>query len=123
MNTGWRRLRREEWHSRPPDVLFADDSRIALCLSGGGFRAAFFHLGVIRFLRDIGALGMVTDVFSVSGGSIVAGHLALRWSDYCGPKIGPGISPGGDQASWWRIPKNSQFGLVFVESDSSVTRM
>ena len=26
MNTGWRKLRREEWHSRPPDVFFADDN-------------------------------------------------------------------------------------------------
>jgi predicted acylesterase/phospholipase RssA len=59
--------------------------RIALCLSGGGFRATFFHLGVIRLLRDASLLEMVTDVFSVSGGSIIAGHLARRWSDYVNP--------------------------------------
>lgn len=58
------------------------DFRFALCLSGGGFRATFFHLGVVRFLRDIGALGALTDVFGVSGGSILAGHLAVRWKDY-----------------------------------------
>src|SRR4029077_1073492 len=26
-NTGWRKLLREEWHSRPPDVFFAEHSR------------------------------------------------------------------------------------------------
>jgi predicted acylesterase/phospholipase RssA len=59
--------------------------RIALCLSGGGFRATFFHLGVIRFLRDAGMLSSVTQVFSVSGGSIIAAHLAKNWSLYSEP--------------------------------------
>lgn len=57
---------------------------IALCLSGGGLRATFFHLGVITALREAGLLGNVREVFSVSGGSITAGHLALNWSKYTG---------------------------------------
>jgi hypothetical protein len=31
-------------------------SKLGLALSGGGFRATLFHLGVVRFLRDVGAL-------------------------------------------------------------------
>jgi predicted acylesterase/phospholipase RssA len=56
--------------------------QIALCLSGGGFRATFFHLGVIKLLRDFRILEKVTDVYSVSGGSILAAHMALHWDKY-----------------------------------------
>jgi len=55
-----------------------------LALSGGGFRATLFHLGVIRYMRDAGALEMVSDIASVSGGSILAGHLVLNWDRYTG---------------------------------------
>lgn len=59
-------------------------SSIGLALSGGGFRATLYHLGVIRYLRDCGALGHVTDIAAVSGGSILAAHLALNWNRYTG---------------------------------------
>jgi beta-glucosidase-like glycosyl hydrolase/predicted acylesterase/phospholipase RssA len=55
---------------------------IVLCLSGGGFRATLFHLGVVEYLRAASALVRVSDVYSVSGGSILAAHLALNWADY-----------------------------------------
>jgi predicted acylesterase/phospholipase RssA len=55
-----------------------------LALSGGGFRATLYHLGVIRYLRDSGALEHVSDIAAVSGGSILAAHLALNWSRYTG---------------------------------------
>ena len=51
-------------------------SGLALCLSGGGYRAALFHLGVVRRLNELGALGHVSAVSGVSGGSILAGFLA-----------------------------------------------
>ncbi len=57
---------------------------IGLALSGGGFRATLYHLGVIRYLRDAGLLPLVTDIASVSGGSIVAAHLVLNWDRYVG---------------------------------------
>src|SRR3954452_20292285 len=50
----------------------------ALCLSGGGFRAALFHLGALRRLDELGVLARVDTVSSVSGGSILAAHLADR---------------------------------------------
>ncbi len=58
---------------------------IGLALSGGGFRATLFHLGLIRFLRDAGLLSNVTQLASVSGGSIIAAHLIYRWSEYTSP--------------------------------------
>lgn len=60
------------------------DPKIALCLSGGGFRATYFHLGVIAALRERGLLEKVTDIFSVSGGSIAAAHLVKEWALYTG---------------------------------------
>lgn len=59
-------------------------SKLGLALSGGGFRATLYHLGVVRFLRDAGALQNVTDIASVSGGSILAAHLVLNWERYNG---------------------------------------
>lgn len=58
------------------------NEKVALCLSGGGLRATLFHLGVVRALRDADILRSVRDVFSVSGGSILAAHMVLHWRDY-----------------------------------------
>jgi len=57
---------------------------IALCLSGGGLRATFFHLGVIKALRRRKLLSRVSNIFSVSGGSITAAHFIANWNSYCG---------------------------------------
>ncbi|ONG54021.1 patatin [Pseudoroseomonas deserti] len=53
---------------------------MALCLSGGGYRAMVFHLGVLWRLYEAGLLLRLKRVSSVSGGSITAGVLALRWN-------------------------------------------
>jgi predicted acylesterase/phospholipase RssA len=58
--------------------------KFGLALSGGGFRASLYHLGLLRFLRDAGLLSQVTHITSVSGGSIMAAHLALNWDRYTG---------------------------------------
>ncbi len=42
----------------------------SLALSGGGFRAAMFHLGVIGYLRKTARLEHITDIYAVSGGSM-----------------------------------------------------
>lgn len=52
---------------------------IALCLSGGGYRAMLFHLGSLWRLYEAGILKSVKRISSVSGGSITAGVLALNW--------------------------------------------
>src|SRR3954469_6704481 len=58
--------------------------KIGLALSGGGFRATLYHIGLVRFLRDAGLLRQVTHITSVSGGSIFAAHLVLNWDRYTG---------------------------------------
>jgi NTE family protein len=57
---------------------------LALCLSGGGFRALLFHLGALRRLNELGILSSLDSITSVSGGSIIAARLATRlrlWPD------------------------------------------
>ncbi len=49
---------------------------LALCLSGGGFRALLFHLGALRRLNELGVLAKVETLSATSGGSILAAHLA-----------------------------------------------
>src|SRR5690349_21183814 len=47
--------------------------RMALALSGGGFRATVFHLGVLARLAEENQLENVTYLSTVSGGSLCAG--------------------------------------------------
>ena len=65
-------------------VLNEDDERvepgIALCLSGGGYRAMLFHVGAIWRLNELRYLPKLDRVSSVSGGSITAGALGMNWS-------------------------------------------
>jgi predicted acylesterase/phospholipase RssA len=58
--------------------------KLGLALSGGGFRGTLYHLGVVRFLRDVGILSDITHITSVSGGSILAALLVLNWDRYNG---------------------------------------
>jgi NTE family protein len=51
---------------------------VALALSGGGYRAALFHLGALRRLNELGVLSRIDTVSAVSGGSIIAAFLADR---------------------------------------------
>lgn len=45
--------------------------RLGLCLSGGGFRAAFFHVGVLYRLAELDMLRRIEVISCVSGGAIV----------------------------------------------------
>ena len=54
---------------------------LALCLSGGGFRAAIFHLGAMLRLHEAGQLAQVHTFSAVSGGSIASAWLACRYLD------------------------------------------
>lgn len=45
--------------------------KLGLALSGGGFRASFFHIGVLARMAEIGILRRVEVISTVSGGSIV----------------------------------------------------
>ena len=56
----------------------SDKSRIGLCLSGGGFRASFFHLGTLRYLEEAGIMERVEVVSTVSGGSIIGAYYLVQ---------------------------------------------
>ncbi|MBI2160037.1 MAG: patatin-like phospholipase family protein [Candidatus Rokubacteria bacterium] len=45
--------------------------KLGLALSGGGFRASFFHLGVLARMAEWGLLRHVEALSTVSGGSIL----------------------------------------------------
>jgi NTE family protein len=70
---------------QPVRILETDDPiarpkpGMALCLSGGGFRAMLFHLGTVWRLNEVGLLKGLVRVSSVSGGSITAAQLGLMW--------------------------------------------
>lgn len=51
---------------------------LGLALSGGGFRASFFHVGVLACLADAGRLRDLEVLSTVSGGSIVGALYYLR---------------------------------------------
>ncbi len=53
----------------------------ALCLSGGGYRAMLFHVGVLWRLNEAALLPQLDRISSVSGGSITAGVLAMNWEN------------------------------------------
>ena len=55
--------------------------RLGLALSGGGFRAAAFHLGVLRGLHASGLLDEVDTVSGVSGGALLAAAWACRGAE------------------------------------------
>lgn len=57
---------------------------IGLALSGGGTRAAIFHLGVLRYMAEHGLLERVQYISSVSGGSLLIG-LVFRCANYIWP--------------------------------------
>ncbi len=52
-----------------------------MALSGGGFRAALFHIGALWRLNQLGWLKKLSEVTSVSGGSITAAYLGYRWKN------------------------------------------
>lgn len=65
----------------PADGKEKVEGGMALCLSGGGYRAMLFHTGVLLRLNDLTILSGLKRISSVSGGSITSGVLATRWKD------------------------------------------
>ena len=47
-----------------------ESAGIALCFSGGGYRAAAFHTGVLAYLNHIQLLPQVEILSTVSGGTL-----------------------------------------------------
>jgi NTE family protein len=84
--------------SVPGDESQKIEDGIAVCLSGGGYRAMLFHTGALWRLLELGllspgprtakrpagdpvAVGTFRRISSVSGGSITSGVLGLKWKN------------------------------------------
>lgn len=76
----------------PGDQNAPAPSGIALHLSGGGYRAMVFHLGALWRLNELGYLPTLARISSISGGSITAGTLGLKWTRLQFD-AGTGVSP------------------------------
>ena len=60
------------------EVQSAYVGKIGLGLSGGGFRASLFHIGVLARLAELDVLRRVEVISCVSGGSIIGAHYYLE---------------------------------------------
>lgn len=58
------------------------DKKIGVSLSGGGFRAAVYHLGTLSKLREMGVLDKVDVISTISGGSITGACYGLYGHDF-----------------------------------------
>jgi predicted acylesterase/phospholipase RssA len=59
-------------------LVTAAAGKVGLALSGGGFRAALFHVGVLSRLAELDVLRHIEVISCVSGGSIVGAHYYLE---------------------------------------------
>jgi predicted acylesterase/phospholipase RssA len=60
------------------EVQSAYNGKVGLALSGGGFRASLFHIGVLARLAELDVLHRVEVLSCVSGGSIIGAHYYLE---------------------------------------------
>ena len=60
----------------------AAEKKLGLSLSGGGYRAAAFHLGTLRKLHEMGILHQVDVMSTISGGSITGAYYCLNNKDF-----------------------------------------
>jgi NTE family protein len=65
--------------SQNPDLwrITAND-KLGLALSGGGFRASLFHIGVLARMAELDLLRHVSVLSTVSGGSIIGAYYYLK---------------------------------------------
>jgi NTE family protein len=56
--------------------------KIGIALSGGGFRAAAFHLGTLNKLKELGILDRAEVISAISGGAIIGGYYGLHFRNY-----------------------------------------
>lgn len=77
--------------------------RVGLALSGGGFRASLYHLGVLARLADEDRLREVEVLSAVSGGSVTAALYALHVRRLLEDKADADITREDYQDVVWRV--------------------
>lgn len=81
----------EEFSGVPEALSSLFEGKVGLALSGGGFRAAFFHIGVLAYLAERDMLRRVEVLSCVSGGSVIGAYYYLKLRDLYmngGPRSG-----------------------------------
>lgn len=76
LEPAWQALTRAFGVAAAPRSAFT--GKVGLALSGGGFRASLYHLGVLAQLAELDMLRKVEVLSCVSGGSIVGAHYYLK---------------------------------------------
>lgn len=74
--------------------------RLGLALSGGGFRATLFHLGVLTRLAELDLLRHLSMISAVSGGSVLAAHYMLL------------LKPELEKCETGRLPRERYLDIV-----------
>lgn len=73
---GWRLITRFTGNEAAAESTFV--GKVGVALSGGGFRASLFHIGVLARLAELDLLRSVEVLSCVSGGSIIGTHYYLE---------------------------------------------
>jgi predicted acylesterase/phospholipase RssA len=78
LNESLREMYPDDPHAAEAACASAFTGKIGLALSGGGFRAALYHIGVLAKLAELDLLRKVEAISCVSGGSIIGAHYYLE---------------------------------------------
>ena len=76
------------------EVSVRKRKKLGLALSGGGFRASLFHIGVLSRLAELDLLRSIEVISTVSGGSIIGALFYLRAKKLLGSVRDNRITPG-----------------------------
>ncbi|GLC39137.1 hypothetical protein PLESTF_000975200 [Pleodorina starrii] len=73
--------------------LMTDKAPLAVCISGGGFRATTLALGWLRGMQHLGLLSKVRYLSVISGASWLGAALCFQPSDNVATFLGPYVGP------------------------------
>lgn len=76
-----------------PAMIDAQTGKLGIALSGGGFRAALFHIGVLARLAQQDMLRHVALISTVSGGSIIGAAYYLKVKQLLEGRRADGLQP------------------------------
>ena len=75
--------------------------KLGIALSGGGFRAALFHIGVLARLAERDLLRHVALISTVSGGSIIGAFYYLKVKQLLEGERSDALKPTADGIANW----------------------
>ena len=122
----------ERWYEAPGFAVLADLlggsapaamsfflGKVGLALSGGGFRASLYHIGVLAQLAELDMLRYVEVISCVSGGSIVGAYYYLELRNLLQTKTDAEIT----RDDYIRIVQNCEEGFLAGVQRNILTRM